>query len=154
MVVIIYNLLLHPEHSHPFISVTFSQNTGRCLQLSARSLENKYKGFFPPSTVIHCVKAHYSQSSCSFIHAIIVTKKNYLVLNVSLTNEGWDAKEKRKKKMEIKKLHQNIKHGRISSQCTHGFLAKNHLKGFHNRNQDQMKVLKILNGHAEQLKTK
>lgn len=52
----IYNLLLHSEHPHPFISVTFSQNTGQCPQLPARSLENKYKAFFPPSMMIHCIK--------------------------------------------------------------------------------------------------
>lgn len=43
---------------------------------------------------------------------------------VSLTNEGGGAKREKRKEKEIKELHQNIKCGRISSQCTHGFLAK------------------------------
>lgn len=50
--------LLHSEHPHSFVSLAFSLNTGRCLKLPARSLENKYKALSPLSGMINYIKLH------------------------------------------------------------------------------------------------
>lgn len=121
------NYFLHSEHPHSFVSVVFSLNTGRCLKLPARSLENKYKALSPPSGMINYIKLHKGTLiteltfiySCHYRWEIFFGFKGFF--------NKWrlkSQKRKRKKKMEMKKLHQNIKHGRISSQCSQGFLAK------------------------------
>lgn len=121
------NYLLHSEHPHSFVSLAFSLNTGCCLKLPARSLENKYKALSPPSGMINYIKLHKGTLiteltfiySCHYRWEIFFGFKGFF--------NKWrlkSQKRKRKKKMEMKKLHQNIKHGRISSQCSQGFLAK------------------------------